>query len=149
LKKQDKADMIEEFPKRYLYKRIIQAKLFIDYNFSEQIDLDNIANEACFSKFHFTRLFKKIYNQTPHQYLTLIRIEKAKQYLSKDNNSVANVCFAVGFDSTTSFTGLFKKAVGLPPVEYQQLQIKHRIDILKSPLNYIPNCFAKQRGWTQ
>lgn len=140
--------MIEQYPKMYLYKRIVQAKLFIDNNFSQQIDLDNIADEACFSKFHFTRLFKKVYNQTPHQYLTLIRIQKAKQYLSK-NTSVADVCFAVGFDSITSFTGLFKRTVGLPPFEYQQLQLKYQKDILKSPLRYIPNCFAKEQGWTK
>jgi AraC-like DNA-binding protein len=67
--------------KIYLYKRIVQAKLFIDANFAGDIDLDNIADEAYFSKFHFIRLFKSIYGKTPHQYLISVRIEKAKEFL--------------------------------------------------------------------
>ena len=51
---------MEQFPKIYLYRRVVQAKLFIDGHFDENIELDNIAEEACFSKFHFIRLFKKI-----------------------------------------------------------------------------------------
>ena len=79
---------MEQLPKIYLYRRIVQAKLFIDGHFGDDIDLDNIADEAYFSKFHFIRLFKTIYNRTPHQYLTIVRIENAKQFLT----SVKNAC---------------------------------------------------------
>ena len=48
----------EEFPKVYLYRRIVQSKLFMDKNFAENIDTDDISEEASFSKFHFLRLFK-------------------------------------------------------------------------------------------
>jgi AraC-like DNA-binding protein len=71
----------ETYPKVYLYRRIVQAKLFIDTNNADTIDLDNIADEAYFSKFHFIRQFKKIYGKTPHQYLTVVRIEKAMELL--------------------------------------------------------------------
>ena len=74
----------EQYPKIYLYKRIVQAKLFIDNNYAEDIDLDNIADEAYFSKFHFIRLFKNIYGSTPHHYLRQVRIEHAKQLLAKN-----------------------------------------------------------------
>ncbi len=47
------------YPKIYLYRRIVQAKLFIDDNYFENIDLNNIADEAYFSKFHFIRLILK------------------------------------------------------------------------------------------
>ena len=52
--------MAEEYPKQYLYRQIIRAKLYIDANYARAIDLDNIADEACFSKFHFARLFRNI-----------------------------------------------------------------------------------------
>ena len=55
---------MEQYPKIYLYRRIVQAKLFIDNHFGEDIDLGNIADEAFFSRFHFIRLFKTIYNKT-------------------------------------------------------------------------------------
>ena len=139
---------MEQYPKIYLYRRIVQAKLFIDEQYGANIDLDNISNEAFFSKFHFIRLFKTIYNKTPHKYLTFVRIENAKELLKK-NNSVAEVCYAVGFDSISSFTGLFKRMVGITPAIYQQQQAKRKADIARSPLKYIPNCYAENKGWTK
>src|SRR5437016_10327423 len=104
--------MTDKYPKQYLYRRVVKAKLYIDEHYSSGIDLSSIASEACFSKFHFVRLFKKIYGKTPHQYLTNVRVEKAKQRLAT-GEPVARVCFTVGFDSVSSFTGLFKRRVGL------------------------------------
>lgn len=98
---------MEKYPKIYLYRRVVQAKLFIDNNLDKDIDLDAISDEAYFSKFHFIRLFKSIYNKTPHQYLTYVRIEKAKLLLQNDI-SVTAVCFAVGFDSASSLPGYLK-----------------------------------------
>jgi len=105
------------YPKAYLYRRIVQAKLFIDKSFAENIDLNNIADEAYFSKFHFIRQFKKVYGKTPHQFLTMVRIEKAMQLLRTDV-PVSDVCFLVGFESLSSFSGLFKGLVGLSPSAY-------------------------------
>ncbi len=135
-------------PKFYLYTRIIKAKLYIESHFNESIDLDNIADEAYFSKYHFFRLFKSIYRKTPHQYLTQVRIEKAKHYL-RINHNVSDTCFEVGFDSITSFTGLFKKIEGKTPSEYQKQYRNRQESIKEKPLLFIPNCFAEQYGWTK
>ena len=137
----------EQYPKIYLYKRIVQAKLFIDHNYANKIDLDNIADEACFSKFHFIRLFKTIYGKTPHQYLTVVRIEKAIQLL-RANESVTEVCFSVGFDSLSSFSGLFKRIVGESPSSYLIQEQLTKEQINKTPLAFVPGCFAFQHGWT-
>ncbi len=136
----------EQYQKIYLYKRVVQAKLFIDSHYAENIDLNNIADEAYFSKFHFIRLFKNIYGKTPYHYLTQVRIGIAKQLLTK-NISITEVCFQVGFDSTTSFAALFKKLVGTSPSVFQQHQLKRKIEIASSPLHFIPNCFAETHGW--
>lgn len=136
------------YPRVYLYKRIVKAKLFIDENYKHHIDLENIAEEASFSKFHFIRLFKSIYGQTPHQYLIAIRIDRAKRLLS-NGNTIAQTCYEVGFDSLTSFTGLFKKMEGQTPSSYQR-QIRDRQERIKNaPLHFIPNCFAEQKGWVE
>ena len=140
--------MIEKYPKIYLYKRIVQAKLFIDTHFSENIDLDNISDEAYFSKFHFIRLFKTIYGKTPHQYLTTVRIENAKELLQNEF-SVSDACFGVGFDSISSFTGLFKRYTKLSPSEYSRQLKKRKEQIKRAPLQFIPACFAEQKGWTE
>ncbi|SHN17774.1 helix-turn-helix domain-containing protein [Mucilaginibacter sp. OK098] len=134
------------YPKIYLYRRIVYAKLFIDDHFADRIDLDNIADEAFFSKFHFIRVFHSVYNKTPHQYLSFVRIEKAKQLLATDMIA-ANVCYAVGFESVTSFTGLFKRMVGQTPAVYQAIQHQRQAEIANAPLKFIPNCFAEKKGW--
>lgn len=85
-----------------LYQRIITAKLYIDDNFQEAIDLDKIAGQACLSRFHFHRLFTKVYKITPHQYLTQKRINKAKDLLHKDKLTITEVCNEVGFESIGS-----------------------------------------------
>src|SRR5882757_2752163 len=134
--------MTEQFPKIYLYRRIVQAKLFIDKNFAGNINLDAIADEAFFSKYHFIRLFKMAYGKTPHQYLTSVRIENAKLLL-QTNMSVADVCFDVGFDSISSFTGLFKRITGNTPSSYQKEQLLRKAEILNTPLKFVPNCFIE------
>jgi AraC-like DNA-binding protein len=138
----------EEYPKVYLYKRVVQAKLFIDGHFAEAVDLGNISDEAYFSKFHFIRVFKKIYGKTPHQYLTVVRIEKAMQLL-KLNTPVTDTCFAVGFESMSSFSGLFKRMVGISPSTYLVQQQMIKAQIAKQPLVFIPGCFAESKGWSK
>jgi AraC-like DNA-binding protein len=136
----------EQYPKVYLYRRIVQAKLFIDSNYAKPIDVDNISDEAYFSKFHFIRLFKKIYGKTPHQYLTSVRIEKAMLLLT-DGIPVSDVCYAVGFESLSSFSGLFKRIVGITPSTYLLQQQTIKAQIVQSPLTFIPGCFAEKHGW--
>jgi AraC-like DNA-binding protein len=108
--------------------------------------LDNIADEAFFSKFHFIRLFKTVYKKTPHQYLSSIRIEKAQQLL-KEGMPVSRACYAVGFESVSSFTGLFKRLTGQTPAAYQLQQQQKLLQISLAPLHFIPNCFAEKKGW--
>jgi transcriptional regulator GlxA family with amidase domain len=107
----------------YLTKKVIQAKYFMDKNFDQVITLDTICKEACISKFHLIRSFKKLYGVTPYQHLTFLRIKKAKELL-QTNLPIATVCYHVGFDSPTSFSGLFKKIAGKTPKEFRRSKTK-------------------------
>src|ERR1700722_17825066 len=136
----------EPYPKIYLYRRLVQAKLFIDNNYADNIDLDNIADEAWFSKFHFIRKFKNTYRYTPHQYLTYVRLEKAMELL-KAGLPVSSVCYSVGFESLSSFSRLFKRAAGITPSGYVARHQKIKAHMAESPLSFIPGCFASRNGW--
>jgi AraC-like DNA-binding protein len=138
----------QQYPKMYLYRRLVQAKLFIDAHYAEPIDLNNIADEAFFSKFHFIKQFKSIYRKTPHQYLIFVRIEKAMELL-KAGMPVSEVCYSVGFESVSSFSGLFKRITGITPSAYLDQQQKRKEQITRSPLSFIPGCFAQKSGWTK
>lgn len=101
--------------KMELYKRICRAKEYIDSSFAENVTLEKISKEACLSQFHFLRLFKVIFNKTPHKYLTEKRIEKAIQLLFSTDKSITEICFDIGFESLSSFSWLFRKKLGLSP----------------------------------
>jgi len=102
----------------YLTRQVIQAKHFIDNNFTNNITLDDICKEAYISKFHLIRSFRKLYGATPYQYLTSLRVNKARALL-RNNVSVTEVCYSVGFESPTTFAGFFKKMVGTGPSAYK------------------------------
>jgi AraC-like DNA-binding protein len=138
----------EAYPKVYLYKRVVQAKLFMDAHYGERIDLDAISDEACFSKFHFIRLFRSVYEKTPHQYLIKVRIEKAMLLLQK-GRSVSESCFGVGFESVSSFTTLFRLHTKTTPSRWQQQYLERQREISEKPLQFIPNCFAENKGWSE
>jgi AraC-like DNA-binding protein len=134
--------MMEPYPKIYLYKRIVQAKLYMDEHFHEDINLGMIAGAAYFSNFHFIRLFRQAYDRTPHQYLIFLRIGKAKELLRAPNQSVADICFEVGFESVTSFTSLFKRATGFTPAAYRTFFYERMQTIEREPFKFIPGCFS-------
>ena len=136
---------MEIYPKIFLYRRLVQSKLFIDEHYADKIDVDHIADEAYCSKFHFIRLFKKVYGRTPHQYLIFVRLDHAKLLL-KSNTSVNDACFAVGFESTTSFASLFKRTFGQTPSDYRAEQIILSNEKLKVPLKFVPGCYVAKFG---
>jgi len=127
-----------------VYKKIVDAKVFIDEHFDTAIDLDAIAGEACLSRYHFHRLFRRIYQRTPHQYLTFKRIDRARRILAAEDCSVGEVCVQVGFESIGSFGVLFKKANGVSPGEYRESVRLRREKAAEQPRRVIPFCFIAE-----
>jgi AraC-like DNA-binding protein len=125
-----------------IYKRIVAAKVFIDENYQEPIDLNQISKKAYLSRFHFHRIFSQVYKKTPHQYLTSKRIEKAKNLLSQ-NKPVTDVCNQVGFESVGSFSVLFKKEIGFAPTYYRNMAWLKKQQAKEQPKRFIPHCFIE------
>ena len=125
-----------------IYRRLCRAREFMDDCYDLPLELDQIAREACFSRYHFIRLFRQAFQQTPHQYLTHRRIERAKELLSSSRLTVTDVCFEVGFQSLGSFSSLFHKYVGHPPVAYRARVFIHR----QLPTRNVPFCFLIMYG---
>ena len=125
-----------------LYERIVAAKVFIDENYHEPIGLGEISQRAFLSRYYFHRLFSQVYKKTPHQYLTLKRIEKAKDLLS-ENRPVIDVCNEVGFESLGSFSVLFKKEIGFAPTYYRNMAWLKKQKAKEQPKRFIPHCFIE------
>ncbi len=103
------------------YLRLSRARDFMESHLDGTLDLKRIAGEACMSPHHFLRLFKQVYGETPHQYLTRRRIERAQRLLLQTELQVTDICFAVGFESLGSFSWLFRKRVGLSPDQFRKM----------------------------
>lgn len=106
------------------YQRIVSAKLFINEHFDGPIDLGTISRNACLSRFHFHRLFSKIYQCIPHKYLTWIRIDRAQELLKDKEKSITSVCQEVEFESLGFFSLLFKKEIGLIQQYYRNMTFR-------------------------
>jgi len=98
---------------------VIGTRNYINNNYDRKLNLNLLSHTRFVSKYHLLRLFAKYYGQTPQQYLTGIRIERSKEYLRK-GISITETCIAIGFESPSSFSTLFKSKTGLTPTEFQK-----------------------------
>ncbi|HVD52074.1 MAG TPA: AraC family transcriptional regulator [Candidatus Udaeobacter sp.] len=112
------------------------AKDLMDRSYAEALDLDAIAREAGYSRFHFIRAFRGTYGQTPRDYLSARRVERARDLLRGANLTVTEICFLVGFSSHGSFSTRFKAEVGLSPSEYRAREVR------RGGPPPIPGCFV-------
>lgn len=107
----------------------------MDSRYADPLDLDLIAREAGYSRYHFIRAFRAAYGESPGRYLTRRRIERAQYLLRSANLTVTEVCHLVGFASLGSFSTRFRELCGVSPVQFQREA--HR----RGPPP-IPGCYA-------
>lgn len=102
-----------------IYKRIYRARDYIAASIDSPLTLSEMAQVACLSPNHFMRTFKQIFRVTPYQYLTILRLERAKQLLHT-KLSITEICFLAGFESPGHFSRFFHHRVGMSPQAYRQ-----------------------------
>jgi AraC-like DNA-binding protein len=108
-----------------IYRRLHWALEYIQNHYQEQIEIDHLASQACLSSFHFKRLFKEYFRESPYQYVKKLRIKKASELLLK-GIPVHDVCRAVGWINTSSFIRLFKKNTNTTPHHYRSAKPEKR-----------------------
>jgi AraC family transcriptional regulator len=109
-----------------LYKRLLRGRDYLDSFFGAQVHLADVAREACLSPYHFHRLFREVFRETPNQYLQRKRLANAQRLLQRGEQSVTDICLEVGFESITSFSALFRRSFGCSPREYRSGKSKWR-----------------------
>ncbi len=123
------------------YKDLTRARDFMRHAYQRPINLPDISAQANLSPYHFLRVYKQTFQETPHEFLTRLRIEKAKTLLAKGSYNVTEACFEVGFSSLGSFSTLFSQRVGLAPSEYRrQVRSSVMVPRVVRPL-FVPACF--------
>src|SRR4029079_8981026 len=98
---------------------LLRAKDLIDARYSDPLDVPTLARVAHLSPAHFSREFRRVFGETPHQYLLTRRLERAAAMLRNTDHSVAEICFDVGLSSVGSFTTSFRRLYDMTPTEYR------------------------------
>jgi AraC-like DNA-binding protein/ligand-binding sensor protein len=98
---------------------IARAKQFIHEHQAEDLSLGQVAKAVNTSTFYFCKIFKKMTGINFTDYLSRVRIEKAKNLLLNPNLRVSEIAYEVGFQSLTHFNRVFKKIIGQSPTRYR------------------------------
>ena len=97
-----------------------KAKEYINQKFSKEISLEEVAKYVDISSYYFSKLFKEEEGMNFIDYVTELRIGKAKQMLTEGNVSIKEVCIEAGYTDPNYFSRIFKKVVGCTPTEYRE-----------------------------
>ena len=125
-----------------LLQRLCRARDLLRECDDEPRSVHAVARTTGFTRFHFIRLFKAVFGETPHQYRTRAQIEKAKHVLILTDWSVTEVCMAVGFSSLGSFSTLFSRRVGMSPRAFQRRYRPGAGRAAQLPARLIPGCLT-------
>jgi AraC-like DNA-binding protein len=119
---------IDQFPAQRpstrveLYRRLHRGRDFLSSCCSEPVSVAMAAKASHLSPYHFHRMFKLAFHQTPMQFVQECRLTRARRLIEGTDQPITSVCFAVGFESPGSFSWLFRKRFGLSP---RQLRAQH------------------------
>jgi transcriptional regulator GlxA family with amidase domain len=113
-------------------RRMLRARDVMDRDYAQPLDVPGLARVAHVSEAHFIRTFRATFGETPNRYLQRRRVERAMFLLRSTEQSVTDVCMAVGFASLGTFSRVFAEIVGEPPSVYRR----------RGPLPAVPSCFV-------
>lgn len=102
----------------YTNKIVQVTKDYLEAHYSEEISLENIAEQVNISPQYFSKLIKKNTGFNFIDWLSMLRVKKAKELLTNSNYTVKEVCFMVGYKDPNYFSRIFKKRIGITPSEY-------------------------------
>lgn len=108
----------------HAFQSIIKSISYMKENLQHKLTVEQIAQQAGFSKFYFLRLFKRVTGCTVVQYINLLRCEYAKELLRTGSHTVKETALLCGFDNLSYFTSVFKKNTGWLPGAYKQQEKK-------------------------
>jgi two-component system response regulator YesN len=99
---------------------IKRVREIIDAQYMEQLSVTSLADSVYLTPTYLCVLFKQATGRTINEYITQVRLDKAKEYLTQTNIHLYDVCYKVGYLSPSYFSRLFKKYNGMTPGEYRE-----------------------------
>lgn len=93
----------------------------IDDRYHEQLTVQELADLVGLSRYHFSRLFKRLTDKTPVEYMNLVRINKSERLLREGRMTISEVALATGFNDIYYFSRTFKKLKKMSPSAWRDL----------------------------
>ena len=94
---------------------------FVEAHLDQPLTIEDLAEVADLSAYHFARMFRKTVGEAPHKFVLRQRIERAMEMLRDDRASVAEIALATGFSSQAHLTTRFSHFTGLTPAKYRNI----------------------------
>ncbi|WP_019419409.1 ABC transporter substrate-binding protein [Paenibacillus sp. OSY-SE] len=105
-------------PGRNRKTNLMEIREFMDQHYNEPLCIGQLAQMANISPKYFVDLFKKTYGQSAMDYLTDLRINRAKRYLAESGERLRDIALKVGYKDEFYFSRKFKKEVGVSPSDF-------------------------------
>lgn len=99
---------------------VVRAQNYIRDNFQKDLSLDEVSRQLDLSPYYFSKLFKEETGSNFVEYVTNLRICRAKELLMQDGHSMKEICAAVGYSDPNYFSRIFKKNTGVTPTEFRE-----------------------------
>lgn len=133
-------------PSRSTLRKLCRTRDLIRYCHGETLTLEQLSAEAELSTYHFLRAFRAAFGETPHAFLTRVRLNRAKELLTVSSRPVTEICFDVGFTSLGSFSTLFRREFGESPASFRR-KVRAWVSVPgRYPWAFVPFCFGQHFG---
>ncbi|UUX35097.1 AraC family transcriptional regulator [Fundicoccus culcitae] len=113
-------------------KYVIQLKNYLDSNYSKEVTIAEIANKMALNRSYLSRIFKEEYDISPKNYLTHLRMEKAKQLLIDTEQSISSISEVSGYKDVLTFSAAFKLHTKYSPTHFRQTYDSKNQAIIRS-----------------
>lgn len=127
--------LLRKYINKFLTQKEFESKLmnlkrfdlifkYINENYSQKISTSDLSKIVHVSVYHFCRIFKQITGKTSTEYINMIRMEKACDYLRNRNLNITEIAIRCGFDNMNYFSRLFRKKYSMSPTQFRKSNLK-------------------------
>src|SRR5512142_3223270 len=100
-------------------ERILRTLAYIQAHLDDALDLDDLARVACFSPYHFHRVFRGLVGEPVQEHVRRLRLERAAWHLKLQDAAVTDVALAAGYESHEAFTRAFHAMFKTTPTQFR------------------------------
>jgi AraC-like DNA-binding protein len=134
---------------RALLVRLCRARTMLRDTGDRRVKIGDVASAVGMSRFHFIRVFRAVFGETPNQTALTARLDRARAMLETGESSVTDICAAVGFASLGTFSHQFAHRVGVSPARYRRRERVPKPLPAGSSQSPHAGCLTLMSGWPE